>query len=155
MSFVNGGVVDVRHDFRAVALFEGETVGRVHAQYQCSAYPAFPLATWGVQGAFGVRVQNNLSTSPDLSVWDDKGSEEWMWCEGFGWRQEVFAYRPSDDEVIELVTAPSDSGYRDIQAQRKVLADGTLWVQTQTDPLVGNQGNHYLSVWVSVLVILP
>lgn len=155
MSFVNGGVVDVRHDFRAVALFAGETVGRVRVQYQCPAFPAFPLAPWGVQGAFGVRVQNNLATTADLSVWDDKGSEDWMWIEGFGWRQEAAVYRPSDDDFIELISAPSDGGYRDIQSQRKVTADGALWIQTQTDPLTGAQGNHYMSCFVSVLVILP
>lgn len=144
----------VNHDVSAIAVFAGETVGRIRVQYQSSAFTAIPLAPWAIQGAFGVRVQNNLNTVPDLQPWQDMSSDEWMWLEGFGWREEVFTFNPQGNEV-ELVSAPSDGGYRDIKAQRKVLADGAIWVQDQTDPAGGNQGNHFFSFLISALIILP
>lgn len=145
----------VQHNVRAIAVFQGETVSRIRFQYQSSAFTAIPLAPWAVQGVLGIRVQNNLSTVPDLQAWQDMSSDEWMWLEGFGWREEVFSKDFSTGDVQELVSAPQDEGIRDIKAQRKVLADGAIWVQDQTDPAGGNQGNHFFSFHISALITLP
>lgn len=103
----------------------------------------------------GVWLQNNLSDVPDLSPVDDAGSEQWMWWEGASWKNEIFAYRPSDDETVEVDTFPGDGGYRDIKSQRICTSDGAVWIATAGDPAGGNQTNHYLQYSMSVLVILP
>lgn len=143
------------HDVRTVAIFAGETVSRVHVQYQCSAFPEVPLAPWANVLLFGVWLQNDLTDVPALDLTQDAGSEEWMWWEGAGWRQEAFGFRTNEQDPVEVISAPRDGGYRDIKAQRICTADGALWVATKGEPAGGNQTNHWLSVAVSVLVTLP
>lgn len=146
----------VQHNSRSVAVFAGETVGRIHLHYQWVTFPAVPFAPWGVEGVLGVRLQNNLATTPDLLLPDDISDESWMWVEGVGWRGEFGSMDLATNQPVELISAPADGGYRDIQAMRKVLADGAIWVQDGAvlDP-PSNQGNHFLSFTISVLVILP
>ena len=143
------------HNARPVAVFEGETVGRIRLQYQWTTFPSIPFAPWGCQGLLGVRVQDNLSTVPDLVPDDDISSDEWLWIEGVGWRGDFGAIDPVTGDPTELVTAPSDGGYRDIKAMRKVTADGAIWLQDAMLAGTGNQGNHYLSYMLSALIILP
>lgn len=145
----------VGHDYRGIAVFAGETVGRIHFQYQWSTLPATPFAPWGVQGMIGVRVQNNLNTFPDLDLPADISDEAWMLMEGVGWRGEFGAYDLTSGDPVSIMTAPSDGGYRDIKAMRKVEADGAIWVQDSCASGAGNQGNHYLSFFMSALIILP
>ena len=145
----------VGHDYRGIAVFEGETVGRIHFQYQWSTLPDTPFAPWGVQGMIGVRVQDDLSTVPTLELPQDISAEEWMWIEGVGWRGEFGAFDLTTGDPVSIMTAPSDGGYRDIKAMRKVTADGAIWVQDSCVAGAGNQGNHYLSFFMSALIILP
>lgn len=140
---------------RPIALFEGETVGRIHLHYQCLASNPVPITPWGFEGVMGVRVQQDLSTVPTLTPLDDISSDEWMWHEGFGWQQQIFAYRPDTGSEVEITTAPSDGGYRDIKSQRTMTADGALWLQTSTAFMASNQGNHWLQYTIAALVILP
>lgn len=140
---------------RAIALFEGETVGRVHLHYNILYSPPVPLAPFGFEGVFGVRVQNDLNTVPDLNPVDDISAEEWMFIEGFAPTAQVFDYRPTTGTEVEIYTAPTDGGYRDIKSQRKVTADGALWVQASTAFSGSNQGNFYGQFVISALIILP
>nr|CRY97165.1 hypothetical protein [uncultured prokaryote] len=153
-SFVDGEQRQA-HATRGPAIFAGETVGRIHVHYQGSTFPAVTLAPYANEVMMGVWLQNNLSSDPDLDPVDDASSEEWMWWEGAGWANQVFGYRPSDDQEVEVDTFPTDGGYRDIKAQRKCIADGSVWIATAGDPAGGNQTNHYLQYAMSVLVILP
>lgn len=143
------------HNLRPIAVFEGETVGRIHLQYQWSTFPSIPFAPWGCQGVLGVRVQNDLNTVPDLEPDVDISDEAWMHIEGVGWRQEFGAMDLVTNTPVEVITAPSDGGYRDIKAMRKVTADGAIWLQDAMLSGTGNQGNHYLSYMISALIILP
>lgn len=145
----------VQHSTRAIAVFAGETVGRVRFQYQCSVFPSLPFAPWGVQGVLGVRVQQNLSTTPDLDPQADISSDDWLWIEGFGWRQEFGAIDDVTGDPVELISAPADGGYRDVKAQRRVISDGAIWLQDSTVLSGSSQGNHYLSYQLSALIILP
>ena len=145
----------VAHDVRPIAVFAGETVGRIHLQYQWTVFPSIAFAPWGVQGVLGVRVQQNLSTVPDLDPQADISSEEWLWIEGVGWKQEFGAMDLVTNEPVEIISAPADGGYRDIKAQRKVTSDGAIWLQDSAALSGSNQGNHYLSYMMSALIILP
>ena len=140
---------------RPIAVFEGETVGRIHLHYQVLYSPPVPLAPFGVEGVLGVRVQNDLNTVPDLSPLDDISDEAWMWHEGFGPTAQIFDYRPSNDSEVQVYTAPTDGGYRDIRAQRQVLADGAIWVQASTAFMASNVGNFYLQFTIAALILLP
>lgn len=153
-SFVDGEQ-RTAHNARTVAIFEGETVSRVRLNYQCSAFPSVPLAPWANALLFGVWLQNDLTDVPALDLTADAGSEEWMWWENAPWRQEAFGFRTSETDPVEVLSAPADGGYRDIKAQRVCTADGALWLATKGEPTGGNQTNHWLTVAVSVLVLLP
>ena len=78
-----------------------------------------------------------------------------MHIEGVGWKQEFGAMDLTTNTPVEVLSAPADGGYRDIKAQRKVLADGNIWLQDAMLSGTGNQGNHYLSYMISALIILP
>jgi len=145
----------VGHDHPGIAVFAGETVGRIHLQYQWSTLPDTPFAPWGVQGMIGVRVQNNLNGFPDVDLPGGLSDEAWMWIEGVGWRGEFGAFDLTTGNPVSIMTGPSDGGYRDIKAMRKVEADGSIWVQDSCASGAGNQGNHYLSFFMSALIILP
>ena len=140
---------------RSIALFEGETVGRVHLHYNMLYSPPVPLAPFGFEGVIGIRVQNDLSTVPALDPLDDISSDDWMFIEGFAPTAQVFDYRPTTGTEVEIYTAPTDGGYRDIKSQRKVTADGALWVQANTSFMGSNQGNFYAQFVISALIILP
>jgi len=140
---------------RAIALFEGETVGRVHLHYSILYSPPVPLAPFGFEGVIGVRVQNDLNTVPDLDPVDDISAEEWMFIEGFAPTSQIFTYRPTNQSEVQIFTGPTDGGYRDIKAQRRVTADGALWVQASTAFSGSNQGTFYGQFVVSALIILP
>lgn len=153
-SFVDGNQQTFHHA-RGPAIFAGETVSRVRLQYQCSAFPSVPLAPWANVLLFGIWLQNDLTDVPALDLTADAGSEDWMWWEGAGWRQEAFGFRTNEQDPVEVLSAPRDGGYRDIKAQRKCTADGALWFATKGEPNGGNQTNHWLSIAISVLVTLP
>ena len=78
-----------------------------------------------------------------------------MWHEGFGPTAQIFDYRPDNDNEVQIYTAPTDGGYRDIRAQRQVLADGAIWVQASTAFMASNVGNFYLQFTIAALIILP
>jgi len=140
---------------RAIELFAGETVGRVHLHYGILYSPPVPLAPFGFEGVIGVRVQNDLNTVPALSPLDDISSDEWMFIEGFAPTSQIFTYRPSTSNEVQIFTGPTDGGYRDIKSQRKAVADGVLWVQASTAYQGSNQGNFYGQFVISALIILP
>lgn len=117
--------------------------------------PPVPLAPFGVEGVIGVRVQQDMNPVPALNPLDDISSEEWMFIEGFAPTSQIFTYRPDTGAEVQLFTGPTDGGYRDIKAQRKVIADGNLWVQASTALLGSNVGNFYGQFVVSALIILP
>lgn len=153
-SFV-GGVQATDHAARGPAIFAGETVTRVHFNYQCAAFPAQGLAPWANCLLAGVWLQNNLLTDPQLDPWTDAGSEQWMWWENAPWRNEVYWKPDAQEQPTELDSAPADGGYRDIKAQRLCTSDGAMWIRTKGEPGGGNQTNHWLSFAMSVLVLLP
>lgn len=137
------------------AVFTGETITRIRLEYRGSVLPAVPFAPAGAAVAMGVRYQPNLSDVVDLDPWYDAGAEEWMWWEKASWRNEIFTYDLATGQPTDYWSFPYDEGTRDIKAQRRVTADGRIWVQTHVDPDFGAQGNHALSVGISVLVLLP
>lgn len=153
-SYVDGAQ-STRHYGRGPAIFAGETVSRVHVQYQCSSFPEVPLAPWANVLLFGLWLQNDLTDVPALNLFTDSGSEEWMWWEGAGWRQEAFGFRTSETDPVEVISAPRDGGYRDVKAQRICTADGSMWFGTEGVPDGNAQTRHWLSIAMSVLVTLP
>ena len=153
-SFVDG-VQAAEHQTPSVAVFEGETVARIHLNYQCSAFPSVQLAPWANCLLMGVWLQNDLTDVPALRAAHDQTSEEWMWWENAPWRGEHLGWQPVDGQFIEVDSAPADGGYRDIKAQRRCTADGRLWLATGGEPSAGNQTNHWLNFALSALILLP
>lgn len=153
-SFV-GGSQTTSHSTRMVPVNAGETVTRVRLHLQCSAFPDVPLSPWANELVMGVWLQNNNSEFPDLDLWADQGSEDWMWWEGMSWQQQLGAFRTNDQDPTEVITAPASDGLYDIRSQRICTSNGYLWLSTGGDPAGGLQTSHWLNYSASVLIILP
>jgi len=152
-SYLNDQAAGVRHEVLVCPLFPGETLARIRWMYRAIQVPADPFGPQGVIWNLGWQVYSGALGVPDrfpVTNMDD----EWVWWEGFTMRNE-YAFVRSDGTDSSLSSGPVDGLVRDSKAMRvnRTAETENVWFQTQAPGDAGD-GNHYVSLSASVLILL-
>lgn len=152
--YVEGATKSNQHFLQLPSIDEGETLGRLRLTFQALHDDDVLFSGGGLVVAFGVNVVPAGTSTGAMDYPADNPSADWVWWEA-GILQPSLAVRYSTFD-FEVDVYPTGDCLRDVRAQRKADVGGSdVWFQSQTTSLSPGQSDHYLTVNVSMLVILP
>lgn len=150
--YVNSATSLNHHEVLMATMEEGETLTRIRFQWQAQHAGEFAAHGTGFVVAAGII---NLPLTGGFPVPDpaEFPNDPWIWWNG-SILQTTISFLGSDENVVNIDSAPRAADEVDVRAQRSASPAGDgIYFSTGTTDLSPTQCDHYLSVTASMFIL--